>query len=103
MSATDFGRWQPMASAPRNGTRVLVAIRASEQGPAEVDVARWAKPEPGAEERWVASDSDHECVIAYAEAELVSWMPLPSTMPQRRSAYQGIAPPTDEKMSGSGI
>jgi hypothetical protein len=86
MSESDFGVWQPMANAPRDGTRVLVAIRASEQGPAEVDVARWGRAEPAGEECWVASDSDHECIITYAEGELTSWMPLPTTLPKLRSA-----------------
>jgi hypothetical protein len=103
MSGSDFGQWQTMAGAPKDGTRVLVLIRATEQGPAEVDVARWSRPEPSGEECWVASDSDHECVIAYAEAELTSWMPLPSTLPKLRVPFRGAVPPEEEEMSGSGI
>ncbi len=102
-TGSDFGQWQAMATAPKDGSRVLVVVRATEQGPAEVDVARWARPEPAADECWIATDSDHECVVAYAEAELAFWMPLPSTLPQQiRSAYRATIPP-EEEMSGSGI
>ncbi|MBV9221321.1 MAG: hypothetical protein JOY94_18020 [Methylobacteriaceae bacterium] len=106
MSEAEVDQWQPMASAPRDGTRVLVVIRASEQGPAEVDVARWGRPEPLAEACWVSSDSNHDCVIAYAEAELAYWMPLPSSLPKLRSSYRAFAPelPKDaDEMGGSGI
>ena len=37
---SSYGEWQSVKFAPRDGTRVLVAIRETEQGPAEVDVAR---------------------------------------------------------------
>ena len=37
MSLPEFSKWAPMSTAPRDGTLVLVAIHASEQGPAEVD------------------------------------------------------------------
>src|SRR5687767_13595530 len=81
MNDNDFGKWRPMASAPKNGSRILIAVRATEQGPAEVDVARWAKPDRWSEECWIAADSDPGCVIIYAEPELVSWMPLPTPVP----------------------
>jgi len=35
-------RWRQMASAPKDGSRILVTIRPSEQGPAEVDLAYWS-------------------------------------------------------------
>ena len=35
--------WWHMTNAPRDGSRILVTVRSSEQGPAEVDVAYWAK------------------------------------------------------------
>jgi hypothetical protein len=85
MDQTEAARWRPMASAPRDGTRILVAVSASEQGPAEVDVVRWAKPDRNGEECWVATDSDAESPVAYAPAELSSWMPLPTPLPRLRS------------------
>ena len=36
-------RWRHMATAPRDGSRILVTVRSVEQGPAEVDVAYWAR------------------------------------------------------------
>lgn len=75
-----------MAGAPKDGTRVLVQIRASEQGAAEVDVARWARPDRAGEACWIAADSDPEVPIIYAEAELLCWMPMPAPLPRMRSA-----------------
>lgn len=96
MDDTVYGEWQDLATAPREGTRVLVMIRASEQGPAEVDVARWACPDRGQEPRWIASDSDHDCTVVYADSDLDGWMALPSPMPRLRGV-------TDIEASGSGI
>ena len=109
MNDVDFGKWRPMASAPKNGSRILVAVRATEQGPAEVDVARWAKPDRSSEECWIAADSDPGCVIIYAEGELISWMPLPSPLPPLRSGHAAQARPNPpkaaeiEEIGGSGI
>jgi hypothetical protein len=109
MNDGDFGQWRPMASAPKNGSRILVAVRATEQGPAEVDVARWAKPDRWSEECWIAADSDPGCVIIYAEVELISWMPLPTPVPPLRSgraAQKRPIPPGSadiEEIGGSGI
>lgn len=98
-----------MASAPKDGTRVLVEIRASEQGPAEVDVARWAKPERSPEACWISTESDPGALITYAETEVSGWMPLPSPIPKlrqaspaSRSAAAGDRTP-DEEIGGSGI
>ena len=117
MSEQGFGEWREMASAPRNGSRILVAVRASEQGPAEVDVARWAKPDRDGEECWIADDSDPGCRIIYAEGELVSWMPLPTPVPPLRSSpvaasrrpspaaigADGTRPAPGDEIGGSGI
>ena len=108
MKQSDSGRWRTMASAPRDGTRVLVAMHATEQGPADVDVPRWTHPKPAQEACWVASDSSHDCMITYEDAELAFWMPLPASQPQFRSAYSSaILPPVpskpDEETGGSGI
>jgi hypothetical protein len=92
MNEPDFGEWRRMAEAPRDGSRVLVAMRASEQGPAEVDMARWARPDRSAEPCWIAVDSDPDCQIVYADAELIGWMPLPTPMPRLRSAREPKRP-----------
>ena len=107
MGEPNFGEWHDMASAPKDGSRILVAVRGSEQGPAEVDVARWARPEKSAEESWIAVDSDPACVIVYAEAELSGWMPLPTPVPKLRSARAarslGSARTGFDEIGGSGI
>ena len=78
--------WQAMATAPRDGTRILVAVHESEQGPAEVDLVAWRVPPLGAEEAWVATDSQPDLPVTYAEGELAGWMPLPQPTPALRTA-----------------
>jgi hypothetical protein len=99
----DFGEWQDMQTAPRDGTRILVEIRASEQGAAEVDLVRWAKPDKSAEEAWVSAESDPGAAIVYAEPELSGWMPLPSPLPKLRAARGERKGPDRVEMDGSGI
>jgi hypothetical protein len=84
MSEPDNRQWAPMATAPRDGTLVLVKIRASEQGPGEFDMVRWAENGLG-EEGWLATDSDPFARVVYADNELAYWMPLPSQLPKLRS------------------
>jgi hypothetical protein len=69
--------WRGMASAPRDGTRILVTIRSVEQGPAEVDVAFWATADRFGLEGWRAADSYPGRIVAYADPEVKCWMPLP--------------------------
>lgn len=102
MSETEQTEWRSMRTAPKDGTRILVTVRASEQGAAEVDVVRWAKPGPGAEAGWIATDSDPEARVIYAEGELAAWMPLPAAI-QRGGARPALAPYTGEEMDGSAI
>src|SRR5690606_37659818 len=85
MNLPDFSKFAPMESAPRDGTLVLVALHASEQGPAEVDAVRWAQSARSGEEGWVANDSDPFARIVYAETELTGWLPLPTQLPELRS------------------
>jgi hypothetical protein len=106
MNALEFGTWRRMAEAPRDGARVIVALRSTEQGPAEVDVARWAKPPRADYHCWIASDSDKDCTIAYDENELLCWMPLPSSSEGLRFSISAAALPEippDMEMGGSGI
>ncbi len=77
-------RWRPMSMAPRDGTRILVTVRPTEQGPADVDMAYWARADQFGAEGWRASDSNPGCIIAYAEPELKCWMPLPQSNPAGR-------------------
>jgi hypothetical protein len=98
----DLGDWHPMETAPKDGTTVLASVRASEQGPAEIDVVRWAVND----ERWIAADSDPGCIIVYADAELTSWMPLPKALPRLReaaSAGHRVHGRFEDETGGSGI
>jgi hypothetical protein len=97
MDVTD--EWRSMASAPRNGTMILVAISSSEQGPAEVDVVRWGRPLGKAESAWIATDSDRDASVIYAEGELTAWMPLPEVVPRLRRRHRG----EPNEGEGSGI
>ncbi len=103
----DAPRWRPIASAPKNGTRIIAAIRPSDQGGAEVDVVRWAQPRRGADPCWTSTDSSHDCPIMYDDREVAHWMPLPSTMPGVRTpdmaARLPIVPRPGEEAGGSGI
>ena len=93
--------WRNMASAPRDGSRILVTVRPSEQGPAEVDIAYWARADQFRAEGWRAADSHPGQVIGYADPELKCWMPLP------KANAAGMPTPWEgedaEQLDGSGI
>jgi hypothetical protein len=95
--------WRRMAAAPKDGGRILVTIRSSEQGAAEVDVAYWAKADKFGAEGWRASDSSPGRIVEYAEPELKCWMPMPTAsfdstlMP---SAWEGD---DEQQLDGAGI
>jgi len=72
------GRARPLAPHEKNGSRILVPIRPSEQGPAEVDLAYWSNGDQFGPEGWRAADSSPGRIIVYAEPELKCWMPMPS-------------------------
>jgi hypothetical protein len=96
--------WKPMQSAPRDGTRILVAVSSSEQGPAEVDVVRWGTPRWAGENCWVATDSDPASPVYYADAELLAWRPLPGVLPRLRDARAARDPESlRAERDGSGI
>lgn len=107
MNQAETGEWRPIDSAPRDGTRVLVAVRAAEQGEGMIDLAHWARPHrKGAEPCWIAADSDPACEVIYDESEILAWMPLPSHAPRNRSAVLASnlpSPPDPEEIGGSGI
>ena len=74
----DEPRWRFMSSAPKDGSKILVTVRPSEQGPAEVDVAYWSRADQFGIEGWRAADSHPGQIVGYAEPELKCWMPLPT-------------------------
>lgn len=94
-------RWRVMASAPKDGSRILVTVRPTEQGPAEVDVAYWARADQFGIEGWRSADSHPGQVIGYADPELKCWMPMPkanaSSMPEPWKGEDA------EQLDGSGI
>jgi len=92
---------QPMRTAPRDGSLVRVAVRASEQGPAEFDVVRWAQSARSGEGGWISSDSDPDARIIYAEGELAYWVPLPSQVPAGHNDG-GARPESGEADEGDG-
>jgi hypothetical protein len=100
-------KWVSMATAPRDGSLVLVRLHASEQGPSEVDAVRWSRSARSGEEAWVANDSDPFARVAYAEAELAGWMPLPTQMPKLRSDRAAVGDPAprdgEDDTDGGGI
>ncbi|MBN9232484.1 MULTISPECIES: hypothetical protein [Phyllobacteriaceae] len=97
--------WRHMSSAPRDGSRILVTVRSSEQGPAEVDVAFWARADQYGMEGWRANDSYPGHMIEYADPELKCWMALPSanaaasTVADMPTPWEG----SEEELHGSGI
>jgi len=91
MSQPGSAKWARMASAPKDGSLVLARVRATEQGPAEVDAVRWAVSARSGEGGWVANDSDPFARVVYAEVELSGWMPLPTQVPGLRRAEAASA------------
>ncbi|MGF7007041.1 hypothetical protein [Aminobacter sp. BE322] len=100
-------RWRQMSSAPKDGSRILVTVRPVEQGPAEVDVAYWARTDQFGSEGWRAADSAPGCIIGYAEPELKCWMPLPQANLGKNAAKAFAMPQPWEgdeiEVDGSGI
>ncbi len=93
-----------MASAPKDGTRILVTVRAAEQGSADVDVAYWAAEDNFGIEGWRAGDSHPGSVIPYADPEIICWMPLPGASEEtpltKPAPWVGDDPPM---LDGAGI
>jgi len=102
MAEAGMSDWRSMRTAPRDGTRILVTVRASEQGAAEVDVVKWTKAGPDGEAGWLATDSDPEARIVYGNGELAAWMPMPEAV-SGRGSRPALVPYTGEEMDGSAI
>ena len=99
--------WRAMGNAPKDGSRIIAVIRGGEQGNADIDVVRWSRTRGVADACWVSSDSTFDCAIVYGDGELTHWMPLPTSMPGRKTP--GLAsqlpdfPRDGEEIGGSGI
>jgi hypothetical protein len=103
MRPTEPEQWRPIESAPKDGTRIIVVIRASEQGTSDVDVVRWAKPKSHSEYCWVATDSDLSFAVIYDDWEVSHWMPLPSWASPFRTPDIASRLPEPPEGDGSGI
>lgn len=104
MTDSAKGGWLPMATARRDGERILVTVRGGEQGPAEVDTVRYQTTRGSAERSWVATDTGQEALVTYDEDELVAWMPWPQ--PTAHSPALDLPAPADAadfEDAGSGI
>ena len=103
----DEMKWRSMKSAPKDGSRIIVVIRGGEQGGADLDVVRWARPRKAVDDCWVSTDSSHDCPIAYENWEVMNWMPLPRTMPGVRTPDMASKlpdfPRDGQEIGGSGI
>lgn len=101
----DSTSWRPIGSAPKDGTRIIAAIRPSDQGAAEVDVVRWTQPRRNVDACWTSTDSSHDCPIMYDDREVAHWMPLPSTLPGVRTPDMAARLPAvpGAEAGGSGI
>ena len=99
----NLGPWRQMRTAPRDGSRILVTIRATEQGPGSVDVAYWSHGDRYGGEAWRSSDSAPGRIIEYAEPELKCWMPMPSANLDQMTMPPAWAGKDDEELDGSGI
>jgi hypothetical protein len=96
-------RWRHMTTAPRDGSRILVTIRPSEQGPAAVDLAYWSNGDQFGAEGWRASDSSPGRLVEYAEPELKCWMPMPSANLNSTTTPSPWEGDDAQQLDGSGI
>lgn len=93
--------WRQMKGAPKDGSRILVTVRSSEQGPAEVDVAYWARADQWGMEGWRSADSHPGQIVGYADPELRCWMPMPAAgLAQSPQPWSGE---DEQELFGSGI
>lgn len=97
------GRWRHMRTAPMDGSRILVTIRPSEQGPGTVDLVYWSKGDQFGAEAWRSSDSAPGRIVEYAEPELKCWMPMPSANVDQTILPVAWEGRDEEELDGSGI
>jgi hypothetical protein len=99
--------WRHMKNAPKDGSRILVTVRSSEQGPAEIDVAYWSRADQFGIEGWRSADSHPGHIIGYADPELKCWMPLPKPNASPDGSPAEMPAPWEgddaEELYGSGI
>ena len=98
-----LGSWRHMRTAPRDGSRILLTIRPTEQGPGTVDLAFWSNGDQFGGEGWRASDSAPGKIIEYAESELKCWMPLPTANLEQMTGPAAWEGEDDRELDGSGI
>ncbi|MGQ3214929.1 MAG: hypothetical protein ACT6U0_15160 [Shinella sp.] len=96
-------RWRPMRTAPRDGSRILVTIRPSEQGPGAVDLVYWSNGDRFGGDAWRSSDSAPGRIIEYTEPELKCWMSLPPVSVDQISLPPAWEGKDDKELDGSGI
>lgn len=99
----ELSRWRHMRTAPRDGNRILVTIRPSEQGPGAVDLVYWSKGDQYGAESWRSSDSAPGRIIEYVESELKCWMPMPSADVSPIAALEAWTGKDEKELDGSGI
>lgn len=73
--------WQPIETAPKDGTRLLVLVRPSGHWSAEVNIARWGDPEPFDEPCWVGDSAGPGYTLSWDDGEISHWMPIPDSTP----------------------
>jgi hypothetical protein len=98
--------WRHMKNAPRDGSRILVTVRPTEQGPVEIDVAYWSRADQFGIEGWRSADSHPGHIIGYADPELKCWMPLPKPNTGQEGTSDMPTPwegDEIEELHGSGI
>ncbi len=95
--------WRHMSSAPQDGSRILVTVRPTEQGPADVDVAYWARADQFGIEGWRSADSHPGQIFASADLELKCWMPMPQAGASADTSMPSPWEGEDAELYGSGI
>lgn len=80
--------WKPIATAPRDGTLVLIFINTDRHG---VIAAKWTAGQHGFE-TWCVDDYKFGpyCIRGYVESDITHWCPLPLPPGNQIDATEGI-------------